>query len=92
MPIYVYECRVCGWEEETVLPTPSERTCPGCGRQLRRVMSAANVIIAGNPGPKLKTRVNLDDELQKQGMKAPLFRSDEAKDKARWALKKHSLG
>jgi len=92
MPIYVYECERCDWEEEVILPSPQERVCPSCGRQLRRIISGASIIIAGNPGPKLKTRVNLDDELQKQGRKAPLFRSEEAKDKCRWALKKHSLG
>lgn len=91
MPIYVYECEHCG-QLEAILPSPQDMVCLDCGRQLRRRPTAASIIIAGNMGPKLRTRVNLDDELQKQGMSAPLFRSDEAKDKARWALKKHSLG
>lgn len=91
MPIYEYECRECGVTEE-IISTVWDRACQICGRQMKRLISPASIIIAGNPGPKLKTRVNLDDELQKQGMKAPLFRSDEAKDKARWVLKKHSMG
>jgi putative FmdB family regulatory protein len=91
MPIYEFECRACGVTEE-IISTAWDRACRICGRQMKRLMSTASIIIAGNPGPKLRTRVNLDDELQKEGMNAPLFRSDEAKDKARWALKKHSLG
>jgi hypothetical protein len=39
-------------------------------------------------GPKLRNRVALDDELKKQGMSSPLFRSEEIKDQCRWALKK----
>lgn len=92
MPIYVYECEKCGTHQEGITSFLEYLTCVNCGRQMKRVPAAASIVIAGNPGPKLKTRVNLDDELQKQGMKAPLFRSEEAKDKCRWALKKHSLG
>jgi hypothetical protein len=39
-------------------------------------------------GPKLKTRINLDDELKKQGFSTPLFPSDEAKEYCRWATTK----
>jgi hypothetical protein len=91
MPMYCYECE-CGNEVEAILPKPEDLSCGLCGRQLRQVMAPAAIIIAGNPGPKLKTRVNLDDELNRQGFKAPLFKSEEAKDKARWVLKKHSIG
>jgi hypothetical protein len=54
-------------------------------------MSAAKIHIAGNPGPKLRTRVNLADEMEKQGFHAPFFKSPEAKDKARWLLKKTGI-
>lgn len=90
MPIYDFECRACGYSEEVI--NTEFVTCPNCGRQMKRVPSVASIVIAGNPGPKLKTRVNLDDELRRQGVKTPLFRSEEAKDKARWHLKKLSIG
>lgn len=89
MPIYEFECRSCGYSEETI--NVEFVTCPTCGRQMKRVISAASIVIAGNPGPKLRTRVALDDELRRQGAKTPLFRSEEAKDKARWHLKKLSI-
>ena len=91
MPIYTYEC-VCGHSLDVLLRELIEINCECCGEKLRRIIAPVNFHIAGNPGPKIKTRVNLDDELKRQGMKAPLFKSEEAKDKARWALKKHSLG
>jgi len=58
---------------------------------MARVPSASAIIIAGNMGPKLRTRVNLDDELKVQGFNAPLFRSEELKDKVRWRLKKEGV-
>jgi hypothetical protein len=47
--------------------------------------------MSGNMGPKLRTRVALSDELEKQGISAPLFSSDLAKDKARFILKKEGI-
>ena len=62
-----------------------------CGSKCHRIPSVVSIVIAGNAGPKLRTRVALSDELEKQGIVAPLFSSDLGKDKARWLLKKEGI-
>ena len=84
MPVFDYECPNCGTEK-----TSWERVeiCD-CGSKMRKLPPVVRAIISGNPGPKIKTRVNLDDELRREGFSAPLFKSEETKDQARWMLKK----
>jgi hypothetical protein len=70
---------------------PLDKVSCHCGSNAIRIPSAASIVIAGNAGPKLRTRVALSDELEKQGIAAPLFSSDLGKDKARWLLKKEGV-
>lgn len=90
MPVYEFNCPEDG--DYSVLMgrgVEEEAGCPVCGKRGTRIMSRTSFVIGGNPGPKLKTRVALDDELKKSGFTgAPLFSSEERKDKARRALKK----
>ncbi len=92
MPLFEYLCPDCGHKKErlTFGGQIEFSICP-CGARMARVPSASAIIIAGNMGPKLRTRVNLDDELKVQGFNAPLFRSEELKDKVRWRLKKEGV-
>lgn len=41
---------------------------------------------------KIKNRLELDKRLRGEGQQAPLFKNDEARDKAAWVLKKKRLG
>lgn len=41
---------------------------------------------------EVKDRVELDKRLKASGLDAKLFSSDEARDKAKWVLKKMRLG
>jgi len=52
------------------------------------LLSPVSIVIAGNIGPKLRNRVELSDELERQGFSAPLFKDDLHKDMSRWALNK----
>ena len=88
MPIYEFFCQSCGIEYSGLCKIGESKNCPTCGSKGRRLASAAAIVIAGNMGPKLKTRVNLDDELKKQGFSTPLFPNNEAKEFCRWATKK----
>ncbi len=91
MPIFDYKCinATCSRVVEAlVMATGEAPVCPSCGALTRKIPSRASIIISGNMGPKLRTRVALDDELKKQGYSTPLFKSEQSKDKAKWALKK----
>lgn len=88
MPIYEFECPKCYSRASLLCGVGEGSNCSLCGREMRRVMSRTAIIIAGNIGKKLKTRVGLDDELKKQGFKSALFSSELRKDKCRWLLKK----
>ena len=90
MPLYDFECVACDKLFEDIAPVGGEVTCPTCGRGAKRLPPLVAIVIAGNMGPKLKNRVALDTELRKQGFEAPLFKSEDHKDKARWLMKKHS--
>lgn len=92
MPIYEFSCQACNDVVEQIAPAGKDFvTCQSCGGIATRIPSRCSVIISGNMGPKLRTRVALDDELKKQGISAPLFSSDLAKDKARFRLKKEGI-
>ncbi len=45
MPIYEYNCKSCGREEELLVSSSaaSNLECPGCGAAMERVMSAHGV-------------------------------------------------
>ena len=92
MPIYEFNCRTCKSVSEHLLPIASDKAeCIVCGNTATRIPSTCAHIISGNIGPKLRTRVALDDELKRQGVSAPLFKSELGKDKARWLLKKEGI-
>jgi putative FmdB family regulatory protein len=91
MPVYEFECPRCEAAYAALCKVDGSQVCPMCGAIGKRLMSAANIVMPGNMGAKLKTRVNLSDELDRQGISAPLFSSPEKKDRARWALKKEGL-
>ena len=84
MPVFDFECPNCGTQETTW----EGRVVCECGAVMRKLPPVVRAIISGNAGPKIKTRVNLDDELKREGFTTPLFRSEETKDHARWRLKK----
>jgi len=91
MPIYEFECPGCGYYKSELCGLGATHRCSSCGEEMKRLMSAVSVIVSTNPGPKLKTRVALDDELGRQGFNAPLFKSEEAKDVTRWRLRKEGI-
>lgn len=92
MPIYEFSCQACSDVVEQIVPVGTGlMTCPSCGGIATRIPSRCSIIIEGNMGPKLRTRVALDDELKKQGISAPLFSSELGKDKARYRLKKEGI-
>jgi putative FmdB family regulatory protein len=91
MPIYEFYCQTCETKLEQLCFAPLDKVACRCGSSAIRIPSMASIVIAGNAGPKLRTRVALSDELEKQGMTAPLFSSDLGKDKARWLLKKEGI-
>ena len=91
MPIYEFTCQTCGTTMEQLCFAPLDKVTCHCGSNAIRIPSVASIVIAGNAGPKLRTRVALSDELEKQGLAAPLFSSDLGKDKARWLLKKEGV-
>ena len=88
MPIYEFLCPECQKLFEEVCAVGEGRKCKSCNVSAIRLLSAVSVVIPGNIGPKLRTRVALSDELEKQGFSAPLFKDDLAKDQSRWALNK----
>jgi len=88
VPIYEFECAKCNSRTSLLCSVGGRGICPSCGKEMKRLQSAAAIIIAGNMGPKLRTRVALDDEMKKQGFSSPLFSSELRKDKCRWLLKK----
>ena len=92
MPIYEFSCQTCETVSEYLLPNAYDKAvCVVCGNEATRIPSACVPITKGNIGPKLRTRVALDDELKRQGVSAPLFKSELGKDKARWLLKKEGI-
>ena len=91
MPIYEFSCQACGTTMEQLCFAPLDKVTCRCGSNAIRILSVVSIVIAGNAGPKLRTRVALSDELEKQGIAAPLFSSDLGKDKARWFLKKEGI-
>ena len=92
MPIYEFHCQTCNEVVEQLCPMgEDDKAVCRCGSIATRIPSMASIVISGNIGPKLRTRVALSDELDKQGISAPLFSSDLAKDKARYILKKEGI-
>ena len=48
MPIYAYECTVCGTQEEQIQKLdapPPEEGCQACGKALRKILTTASVIM-----------------------------------------------
>ena len=92
MPIREYRCPKCGGIVESLsMYEEGAPCCVSCSQIMKPIPSVPSIIIAGNSGPKLKNRVALDDELKMNGFSSPLYRSEETKDIARWALKKEGL-
>lgn len=91
MPIYEYQCPGCGYYKSELCGFEMVQKCSSCGEEMKKLMSAVAVIVSSNPGPKLKTRVSLDDELRRQGFEAPLFKNEETKDITRWRLNKEGV-
>jgi len=92
MPFFDFECVVCKRTWEDIVPANGGvSSCPHCGRNGVRLPPLVSIVVAGNMGPKLKNRVNLDTELKRQGFSAPLFKSEEAKDKARFVMRKEMV-
>lgn len=91
MPIYEFYCQTCETKLEQLCLRFIDTTTCRCGSKATRIPSKVSIIVSGNAGPKLRTRVALSDELEKQGIVAPLFSSDLGKDKARWLLKKEGI-
>ena len=95
MPIYEFVCERCGRRSEGIFRVFRSSLlvdpCKVCGGRQVKVPSAVSISIAGNAGPKLRTRVGLSDELGRLGLKAPLFGSEEKKEKARWVLRKSGV-
>ena len=89
MPIYEFECSKCFRRRSGIYRIGELESC--CGRTMKKLPGAAAIIIPGNMGGKLRTRVALDDELRTQGYDPPLFSSPERKDQWRWALKKEGV-
>ncbi len=51
MPIYQYECEICGQQFERRLPVSeaeSQQTCPAGHHRVHRVFSAPTVVYKGN--------------------------------------------
>ena len=88
MPIYEFACEKCRITFEEVCAVGEGAECKLCGSLAIRLLSPASIVIAGNIGPKLRNRVELSDELERQGFSAPLFKDDLHKDMSRWALNK----
>lgn len=91
MPCYEFECPACFNTTEVIASINSDPPSCSCGTEMFKVLSTCAIIISENIGRKLKTRVNLDNELKKQGFDSPLFSNETEKDKAKWALKKEGL-
>ena len=91
MPIYEFYCQTCKTLSEQLCRVSLDKVTCHCGSKATRIPSRCSIIMSGNMGPKLRTRVALSDELEKQGVSAPLFSSDLAKDKARFILKKEGI-
>ena len=92
MPLYEFGCQACGLIVEHLCKRTSDSIeCINCGSKATRIPSTYSIHTGENMGMKLRTRVALDDELKKQGISAPLFKSELGKDKARWLLKKEGI-
>lgn len=88
MPLFDFECVTCGESWEAV---GNLSACGRCGSWGKKLPPLVSIVSSGNMGRKLKNRVALDTELKKMGLPGPLFKSEEAKDKARWLMKKASV-
>lgn len=90
MPLFDFKCPDCNHKIEEIIGLEKAHSvdCPFCGGKMSRQFGAPSIIIAGNPGPKIKTRPALAKELRKQGFNSPLFSSREHEDRTDWTLKR----
>jgi putative FmdB family regulatory protein len=49
MPLYEYECQVCGvrFERQQLITDDAIETCPECGGEVRRVIHPAEIVFKG---------------------------------------------
>ena len=49
MPLYEYECQVCGvrFERQQLFTDDAIKTCPECGGEVRRVIHTAEIVFKG---------------------------------------------
>jgi putative FmdB family regulatory protein len=49
MPLYEYECRVCGvrFERQQSITEDAIKTCPECGGEVRRVIHPVGIVFKG---------------------------------------------
>jgi putative FmdB family regulatory protein len=49
MPVYEYECQVCGvrFERRQLVTDDALKTCPECGGEVRRVIHPTRIIFKG---------------------------------------------
>ena len=49
MPLYEYECRVCGvrFERQQSITDGAIKTCPECGGEVRRVIHPTGIVFKG---------------------------------------------
>ncbi|KKK61447.1 hypothetical protein LCGC14_3014260 [marine sediment metagenome] len=91
MPIFDFECPSCKRQQSELCDWNTIIVCRTCRSCMKKLPSSFGIAIAGNVGPKLRTRVALSDEMEKQGMSTPLYASELEKDQVRWASKKVGL-
>jgi putative FmdB family regulatory protein len=49
MPLYEYECKVCGlrFERQQHITDDAIKTCPECGGEVRRVIHSTEIVFKG---------------------------------------------
>ena len=73
MPIYRYECDICGWVDEFLqgVSAPTTYLCPSCGNVAHRLMPTEVTLTMGTSG----RRVDAADLANKAYMERPEFKA-----------------